>query len=135
MSSPACQASTPPPAVPVPDILAAGTPVGQLFFALTLCLKHKKWDCSPCSAPEGHSYQRACTGTEEGSISSGHSTPSIQLVASHSPKSLEPGLINLPSSPVKDVADPDDRLAVEASGSTIDHDIDSAVEVSRDNAN
>ena len=88
----------------------------------------------PCSIPEGHSGKIAGAGTKEGSISSGCSTPPIQLVAIHSPKCLEPGLINLPSSPVKDLADPSDRLAVEASGSIIDHDRDSTVEVGGNNA-
>ena len=74
----------------------------------------------------------AHAGTKEGSISSGHSASPIQPVASHSPKQLEPELFNLPSSPVKVVTNPDDRLAVKASESTLDCDRVSVVEVSRD---
>ena len=130
-----CRVSTLPPVLQTSDILATSTPVGHPFFTLALGLKHKEWDCTPGSTPEGQSSKRACTGTEEGNVSSGCSTLPIQLVASHSPKQLEPELINLPSSPVKAAANPDDRLAVEASGSTVDHDRDSAVEVSRDDTN
>ena len=122
------------PAVPVSDIPATCTPVGQPFCALTLCLKHRKWDHSSCSTPEGHSGKRAHAGTEEDSISSEHSTLPIQLVASHSPKHPEPGLIDLCSSPIKDIASPSDRLAVDTLGSTVDHDRDSAVDVSGDDA-
>ena len=107
-------------------------PVGHPFFALAL--KHKKWDHSPGSTPEGQSSKRACAGTEEGSISSGHSTLPIQPVATHSLKQQEPELVNLPSSPFKAAANPDDRLTLEASGSTIDHERDSTVEVSQDGA-
>ena len=84
-SSPAHRVSTLPPGPPASDIPAAGTPVGQPFFALTLGLKHKKWDCSPSSTSEGQSSKRAHAGTKEGSISSGCSTPPIQPVANHSP--------------------------------------------------
>ena len=70
MSSPTHPVSTPPPALPTSDIPATGTPVGHLFFALTLSLKYKKWDCSSNNTPESQSSKRACTGTEEGSISS-----------------------------------------------------------------
>ena len=48
---------------------------------------------------------------------------------------MEPELINLPSSPVKVAADPDDRFAMEALGSTIDCDRGSVVEISGDDAN
>ena len=82
-SSPAYWVSTPPPVLPVPDILATGTPVG-LPFLLALSLKHKTWDHFPGSTPEGQSSKRAHAGTEEGSISSGCSTLPIQLEASHS---------------------------------------------------
>ena len=134
MSSPACRVSTPPPVPPASDILAAGTPVGKLFFTLSFGLKQKKWDCSPASTPEGQNGKGACTGTDEGGISSGHSTLPIQLVASHSPKQPWPELVNLPSSPVKVATNPNDRLATEALGSTTDSDRDSVVEVSRDDA-
>ena len=80
ISSPACRAVP-----PTSDISATSTPVGQPFFSLALSLKHKKWDCSPGNTPEGQSGKRAHTGTEEGSVSKGCSTPPIQLVASHSP--------------------------------------------------
>ena len=135
ISSPACRVSTPPPVLPISDIPATSTPVGQPFFTLTLSLKHKKWDCSPSSTPEGQSGKRANTGTEEGCVSSGCSTLPNQLVASHSPKQLEPEFVNLPSSPVKAAVDPNDRLSVEALGSTIDHDRDSVVEITEDDAN
>ena len=46
-SSPACRVSTLPPGLLTLDILTTNTPVGHLFFALTLSLKYKKWDCSP----------------------------------------------------------------------------------------
>ena len=115
-SSPACRVSTPPLALHIPDILATGTPVWQPFIALTLGLKHKKLDQSPCSTPENHSGKRADAGTKEGSISSGHSTPPIQLMASCSPKYLDPGLIDLPSSPVKAITTSNERLATEVSG-------------------
>ena len=131
--SPACRVSTP-PVPPASDILAASTPVGQPFFALTLSLKHKKWDHSAGSTPDGQSGKRANAGNGEGSISSGCSTLPIQLAASLSPKQPEPDPINLPSSPVKAAVNPNDRLAVEASGSTIDHDRDSLVGVSGDDA-
>ena len=123
--------STPPPVLPILDIPATGTQVRHPFFALTLGLKHKKLDCSPSSTPEGQSSKWAHTGTEEGSISSGHSTLPIQQVFIHSPEQLKPQLVNLSSSPVK----PNDSLAAEAFGSTIDHDRDYAVEVIRDDAN
>ena len=55
MSSPAHWVSTQPPVLPVLDILAACTPVGHLFFTLTLGLKHKKWDHSSSGTPEGQS--------------------------------------------------------------------------------
>ena len=109
--------------------------LGNHSFALAPGLKCKKQDCSPGSIPEGQSSKRAHAGTEEGSISCGHGTLPIQPVASHSPKQQEPELVNLPSNPVKVATDPDDRLAVEASGNTIDHDRDSVVEVHRDDAN
>ena len=134
MSSPACRVRTLPQVPLTSDILAAGTPAGQPFFALALSLKHKKWDHSPGSTPEGQSSKRTCTGTKEVSISSGHSTLPIQLVASHSPKQLELELINLPSSPVKAAANPDDRLAPETSGNTIDCDKHFVVEVSEHDA-
>ena len=123
------------PAVPLAfDIPAADTPVGQLFFTLTLGLKHKKWDCFPSSTPEGQSSKRVHACTEEDRVNSGCSTLPIQPVASHSSKCLEPELINLPSSPVKFTTDPNNRLAVEALGSTIDCDRDSVVEDSEDDA-
>ena len=134
MSSLACTINNLPPVPSTLDIPTANTPIKQPFFALTLGLKHKKLDCSPSSTPEGQSSKRTHTGINEGNINSGHSTLPIQLVASHSPKQPKPELINLPSSQIKAAADPDDRLAVEASGSTIDHDRDSAVEDSRDDA-
>ena len=134
-SIPACRASTLPPVPLASDILAAGTPVRQPFFTLTFALKCKEQDCSHGSTPGDQSGKRAHAGTEKGSISSGHSTLSIQLVTSHSPKQLEPELINLPSSPFKVATDPYDRLVAEASGSTIGHDTDSVVEVSGDDAN
>ena len=122
MSSPAHSVSTPTP-VPLASVIpAAGIPVGQPFFALTLGLKCKEWDYSPGSPPEGQSGKRAHADTKEGSVSSGCSSPPIQLVASHSSKQLEPELINLTFSPVKAATDPNDSLAVEALGSTIDHD-------------
>ena len=43
-SSPAHQASTLPPVLPMLDIPATGIPVGHLFLALAIGLKHKKWD-------------------------------------------------------------------------------------------
>ena len=135
MSSPACRVSTLPPVPLASDIPAAGTPVGQPFFAHNFALKCKEWNCSPSSTPEGQSCKRSCVGTEEGSVSYGQSTPPIQLVASHSPKQLEPKVINLPSNPVKAATSLSDRLAVEALVSTRDHDRDSVVEVSGDDAN
>ena len=135
MSSPAHRVSTLLLVPPASNIPAASTPVWQPFFTLALCLKCMKGDCSPGSTPEGQSGKRACTGTVEGSISSGHSTLPIQLVASHSSEQPEPELINLPSSPVKVATDSDDRLAAEASGSTTVCDRDSVVEVSGDDAN
>ena len=134
MSSPAHRVSTLSTVPPALDIPAAGTPVGQLFFTLTLGLKHKEWDCSPSSPPEGQSGKRAHTGIKEGSISSGYSSLPIQLVVSHSSEQPQPELINLPSSVAKVVTDPDGRLTVEASGSTIGHDRDSVVGVNKDNA-
>ena len=119
-SSPACRVSTPPLDLPILDILTTSTPVGQPFCALTLGLKHKKWDCSPCSTPGGHSSKRTYAGTEEGCVGSGCSTLPIQLIASHSPKHQEPGLVDLPSSSVKAVATPNDRLAAEVSGNDAD---------------
>ena len=123
-SNPVHWLNTTPLALPAPDTLATGTPVGQPFFALALGLKHKKQDSSPCSTPEGHGGKRAHTGTKEGSISSGHSTLPIPLVASHSPKNLEPGFIHLLSSPVKAVATPSDGLAAEVSGEVSGGDAD-----------
>ena len=134
-SSPAHRVSTSPLVLPALDILATGTPVGHSFFTPTLSLKHKKWDHSPGSTPEDQSGKRAHTGKEEGNVSSGCSTLPNQPVASHSPKKSEPELVNLPSSPVKAAADPNNRLAVDTSGSTIDHDRDFVVEVSRDDTN
>ena len=58
----------------------------------------------------------------------------VQPVASHSSKQPEPELTNLSSSPVKAATDPIDRMVAEASGIIIDHDRDSVVEVSRDDA-
>ena len=135
VSSLACRVSTPPPVPPTSDILAAGTHAGQLFFALPLGLKHKEWDCSPGSPPEGQSGKRAHAGSKEGSISSGCSSSPIQQVTSHNSEQPEPELINLPSSSVKAATNPNDRLAAEASGSTIDHDRDSVVEVIGDDSN
>ena len=134
MSSLTCRVITPPPVLPTLDILASGTPVGQPFFAFALGLKHKKWDCSPGSTPEGQSSKKAHACTKDGSISSGHSTLPIQWVASHSSEQPEPELVYFPYSPVKAAADPNDRLAAEALGSTIDCDRDSMVEVSRHDA-
>ena len=134
MSSPAHRVSTLPPVPPASDIPSASTPVEQTFFALTLGLKCKKWDCSLGSTPEGESDERAHADTDGGSSSNGCSTSPIQPVASHSSKQLEPEVVNLPSSPVKAAADPSDSAAMEASGSTIDCDRDSVVEVSRDDA-
>ena len=135
-SSPAHRVSTPPPFLPASDILAASTPVGQPLFTLNLGLKCKKWDHSPSRTLEGQRSKRDHTGTEEGIISSGCSTPPIQFPAGwvelHSSK--QPELINLPSSPVKAAADPNDRLVLKALGSTIDHDRDSVVKVSGDDA-
>ena len=65
-------------------------------------------------------------------MSSGGSTPSIQLVAIHSPKHPEPWLIYLPSSLVKAATDPNDGLEAEALGSTIDYNSNSVVDISRD---
>ena len=134
-SSPACRVSTMPPVPPASDILAAGTAVGQPFSALALGLKHKKWDCSTDSTPEGQSSKRVHAGTNRGSISSGCSTLPIQPVASHNSEQPEPVLINFPFSPDKAAANANDRLAAEAFGSTIDHDKDSVVEVTRGDAN
>ena len=65
--------------------------------------------------------------------SSAHTQSSEKALAtSHSFNLPEPKLINLPSSPAKGTANPDDGVAVEASGSTGDCDRDSAVEVSKD---
>ena len=86
ISSPAHHVSTRPPFLPASDIPAVGTPIKHPFFALTLSLKHKQWECSPGSRPEGQSGKKAHAGTKEGSISSGHSTLPIQPVASHSPE-------------------------------------------------
>ena len=151
--SPVCQASTPPPpALPIPDIPATGTPVGFPFFMLTINPKHKKWDCSPDSTHDDQCAKRAHTGSEEANISSGCSTPPVQPefgnrvqpkirntetvpAASHSFDLPEPGLIDVPSSPVKGAADPDDGLAVEAMWSTRDCDRDSTMGISKDNAN
>ena len=88
----------------------------------------------PSSTPEGPSDKKALTGTDGDCISIGCSTLPTQLVASHNPEQLEPEPINLPSSPVKAATDSNDRLAAEASGSTIDCDRDSVVEGSRDDA-
>ena len=68
---------------------------------------------------EGQSGKRAHAGTEEASISSGCSTPPIQLAASHSPIQPEPKPITLPSSPVKVTTDPSDGVVLDASGSTM----------------
>ena len=70
MSSPAHRVSTLPPVLPQTLALKSGTN----FFALALDLKHKKWDHSHGSTPEGQSGKRAHACTEEGSISSGGST-------------------------------------------------------------
>ena len=134
ISSTVLRVSTLPPVPLASDIPAARTPVGQLFFTLALGLKCKKWDCSPDGTPEGQSCKRAHTGTGEGSVSSGCSTPPNLPVASHGSEQLEPEIINLPSSPAKVETDPNDRLAAEAAGSTIDCDRDSVVEASRDDA-
>ena len=127
MSSSVHQVSTLPSVLPISDIPAANTPVGHPFFTVALSLKHKKQDLSPGSTPEDLSDNRAHTGTEEGSISSGYSTPPIQPVASHNPEQLEPELF-------KAATNPDERLAADALGSTVDHDRDSVVEVSRDDS-
>ena len=55
--------------------------------------------------------------------------------ASHSFDLPETKLVNLPSSPVKGGANPEGGLAVEALGSTRYHGRDSAIGVSKDNAN
>ena len=57
ISSPAHRVSTQPPVPPTLDIPATGTQVGQLFFTLTLNIKHKKWDCSSGSTPERSKWQ------------------------------------------------------------------------------
>ena len=114
------------------DISASVTPVGHSFFTLAISPKSKKWDCSPSNTLEGQSGRRAYAGTEKASISSGCSTPPIQWAANHSPKQPQPELLTIPSSLVKAAAVPNDGLVVETSGSTVDHDIDSAVEVHRD---
>ena len=117
----------------MPDILAASTPVGHPFFALAISPKHKKLDCFPNSTT-GQSGKRAHAGTEAASTSSGCSTPPIQPSVSHSSEQPEPKLVNFPSSSVKAVTDPNDGLAAEDLGSTVDHDRDSVVEVSGDDA-
>ena len=53
--------------------------------------------------------------------------------ATHSFDLPEPELTNVPSSPVRDTGDPNDGLAVEASGSTADCDRDSIDGVSKGN--
>ena len=110
--------------LPISDIQADGTPVGHKFFTLALGLKYKNQDHSTGSTPEGQSGPYC---TEESSISSGCSTLPIQLVASHNLEQPGPELINLPSNPVKAAADPNERLAAKATGSTVDHDRYSAV--------
>ena len=133
-NSPACWVSTLPQVLPILDIPAASTLVGCMLL-LALSLKHRKWDHSPSSTFEGQTSKWAHTCTEEGSISSGCSTLPTQPATSHRHRQLEPELSILPSSPLKAAANPNDSLALEVSGSTIDHDRDSAVDVSRDDTN
>ena len=71
MSSPAHQASTPPPPVlPMSDIPAAGTPIRFPFFNLTISPKHKKHDHSPNSTLNDQGGKRASTETMEADTSS-----------------------------------------------------------------
>ena len=95
-------------------------PVRHLFFMLAIGPKHKKWDHSPRTTPEGQSRKRAYAGTEEASISSRHSTPLIQPGTSHSPDQPEPKLSDLPSSQIKAVTNSNDGMAAEPLMSTIE---------------
>ena len=116
------------------------------FFMLVFIPKQKKWDSSPDSAPDNQCGRRACARTKEANISSGCSLPPVQsksyngvhpktrssetVQAASQSSEAEP--IDLPSSPVKDDANPDDRVTVEASGNTGYHDRNSDVGVSED---
>ena len=89
---------------------------------LTLGLKHKEWDCSSSSTPEGQGGKRDHAGTKKSSVSSRCSTLPIQPVASHSSGKQKPELINHPSSPVKVEVSGDD---VNQSGGESDSSSDS----------
>ena len=134
------------------DISTATTSVGIQFFMLTINPKHKKWDCSPNSAPNDQHGKRAHVRTKEANISSRCSTPPAQpefsnrvqpkmrsietvLATTHSLSLLEPGPINLPSSPAKGATNPDNGVTMEALGSTGDHDRDSTMGISKDGNN
>ena len=130
MSSPACRVSTPPPVLFVSDIQAAGTPVWQPFFALAPGLKHKMgllpWQHTLRSKlQEGLCWH---WGRQHQQWAQYSTHPPNSQPTAQSNQNLS--FVHLSSSPVKVATDPDDRLAVEDLGSTIDHDRDSVVELS-----
>ena len=66
MSSPACQANTPPPPdLPMLDILVACTPIGSPLFKLAISPEHKKQNCSPDSTLDDQGGKRDHPETTE----------------------------------------------------------------------
>ena len=142
MNSPVCQASSlPPPVLLMSDIPAAGIPIGNTIFKLTISPKCKKWDCSPSSTLNDQGDKGACAETAEADASGEHMFSSTQPEpdngawsgTSCSSDHPETKIIDLIASPAKGAADSNDGVAVEASGSTRDCDRDSARDISGDN--
>ena len=77
-TGPTCSVSEALISVTTSELEGTTAPASMSSPALTLGLKCKKWDCSPGTTPEGQSGKRDHADTKEGSVSSEHSTPSIQ---------------------------------------------------------
>ena len=112
------------------DIPVAGTPVRQPLFMLTVGLKHKKWGHPTDSAPDDQQGKRACSGTEEANkVRSSKTVPASSR--SSDQDASEP--LRPPSSPAKNDAIPNDRVALEALGGTGGQDRDSTGGISKNN--
>ena len=115
------------------DIQASSTAVKIPTLMLTIGPKLPKHTHSPNTTPDDQHGKRAHAGTKRANISNKHGLPPIQPksdnaaqpktrssktapAASYSSDYPEPELINLPSSPVKGDANPNDGVVIEASG-------------------
>ena len=141
-SSPDYWANTlPPPVLPMSGIPTASTPVGQPFLALKLLpstgggttLQQHTWQSIWQEGPHWDWWCQHQQGMQHSAYPVQNREQQTALATSHSFDLLEPKLIDLPFSPVKDTTDPNDGVAEEASRSTGDCGRDSTLGVSESN--